>query len=95
MTDLHQRRRRAAYRAAHRGTKEMDWLLGRYAEASLGAMSDAELERFEELLALADPDLQGWLMTGDLGGPSELAPLIQRIRQFHKLVASSGAAPTC
>ena len=31
--DLEMRRRRAAYRASHRGTKEMDIILGRYAEA--------------------------------------------------------------
>lgn len=95
MPDLDQRRRRAAYRAAHRGTKEMDWLLGRYAEARLGVMSDPDLQQFEQLLALADPDLQGWLMTGELGGPSDLAPLMQRIRDFHATAQPSGAATSC
>ena len=54
--DIEVRRRRAAYRAGHRGTKEMDWLLGRYAEAVLPALPVAELAAFEELLALPDPD---------------------------------------
>ena len=36
--DAETRRRRAAYRACHRGTKEMDWILGRFAEAALPAM---------------------------------------------------------
>ena len=56
MTDLELRRRRAAYRAAHRGTKEMDWLLGRYGAAHLDAMSEAELATFEQLLSLSISD---------------------------------------
>ena len=35
--DAETRRRRAVYRACHRGTKEMDWILGRFAERSLAA----------------------------------------------------------
>ena len=34
--DVASRRRRAVFRAGHRGTKEMDWLLGRFAEAETG-----------------------------------------------------------
>jgi antitoxin CptB len=55
MSALEERRRRAQYRAAHRGTLEMDWLLGRYAAAALPAMPQAELDRFEGLLTLPDP----------------------------------------
>ena len=33
--DLETIRKRALYRATHRGTMEMDWLLGRFAEAHL------------------------------------------------------------
>lgn len=95
MTELDQRRRRAAYRASHRGTKEMDWLLGRYAEASLDAMTEADLAEFEVLMALPEPELQSWLLNGELPGPSELAGLVARIRTFHGLAVSSGAAGPC
>lgn len=79
------RRRRALYRAAHRGTKEMDWLLGRYAEARLAAMSEAELATFEIVLQRPDPELQAWLM-GDRACTEELlAPLIAHIRAFHAI----------
>ena len=50
--DLDLRRRRAAYRSAHRGVKEMDWLLGRYADARLAGMSETELAEFERLIDL-------------------------------------------
>ncbi len=83
MSTLEERRRRAQYRAAHRGTLEMDWLLGRYADAALSAMSIAELDHFEGLLALPDPELHDWITTGQGMGAAEYAPLITQIRKFH------------
>jgi antitoxin CptB len=60
--ELSMRLRRLRYRAWHRGTKEMDLLLGPYADARLGDMEVAELDRFETLLEEADTDLLKWLM---------------------------------
>ncbi len=84
--DLEMRRRRAAYRASHRGTKEMDIVLGRYAEARLGIMSLAELELFERLLALPDPQLNQWFAQGATAGDAgEFAELIVGLRAHHGL----------
>lgn len=85
MTDLETRRRRAAYRATHRGTKEMDWLLGRYGEANLAGMGEPELTTFERLLTLPDPDLQSWILSGEVGTENELSDLVASIRAFHGL----------
>jgi antitoxin CptB len=60
--DLSMRLRRLRYRAWHRGTKEMDLLLGPFADARLGQMDGAKLDRFEVLLEEADTDLLKWLM---------------------------------
>ena len=89
--DLDLRRRRAAYRAHHRGTKEMDWLLGRYADARLPAMAEAEIADFERLLSLPDPDLQGWIMTGGTPADNDLSGLVAGIRSFHGLDGTAGA----
>jgi antitoxin CptB len=84
--DLDASRRRALYRAEHRGTKEMDWLLGRFARAKLTRMDDADLEAFEEFLALPDPDIQRWLMTGDADPPEGMAGnFVARLKRFHDL----------
>ncbi len=83
--DLDTRRRRAAYRAAHRGTKEMDWLLGRYAAAVLPELEGDSLDRFERLLAMPDPEVQTWLLAPQLAGASEFAELIREMRRFHRL----------
>lgn len=85
--DLDVRRRRAAYRAAHRGTKEMDWLLGRFAEAELDGMSATELDEFEALLAAPDPELQAWIMDVSTVPDDRYAALIRQLRAFYKLAA--------
>ena len=83
--DLDSRRRRAAYRASHRGTKEMDWVLGRYAEAALGDMTPEALGLFERLLTLPDPDLQDMILPPQTAAPGEFAELITAVRTFHGL----------
>ena len=74
--DVETRRRRAAYRASHRGTKEMDWILGRFAQAALGDMSADGLGLFERLLALPDPDLQDMILHPEIAPAGEFADLI-------------------
>jgi antitoxin CptB len=49
------------FKASHRGTKEMDIILGNYAANSLEKMSVNELNLFEELLELPDPDIYKWI----------------------------------
>jgi antitoxin CptB len=83
--DLDTRRRRAAYRASHRGTKEMDWILGRFAEKALAGMSDEALAAFERLLALPDPDLREMIMHPEARIAGEFADLIVAVRTFHGL----------
>lgn len=84
-SDLDARRRRALYRAMHRGTKEMDWFLGRYAAAQLADMPDDALVLFERLLAMPDPDLHDWITMARSLGASDFAGLIGDIRTFHGL----------
>jgi antitoxin CptB len=83
--DLDTRRKRAAYRAAHRGTKEMDWLLGRFATDRLDTMDEAALGQFEALLEEPDPVLQQWIMDGRTIPDDRHAALIRELRIFHEL----------
>ena len=80
---LDERRRRLLYRSWHRGMREMDLVMGRFADATIADLSDAELTEFEELSDLPDPDLYGWIC-GDLDIPPEVdRPLFRRLRAFH------------
>ncbi len=79
------RRRRAQFRAWHRGIKEMDLLLGRYADAHVPTMDEAELDAFETLMTTDDQILYRWL-TGEVAVPAEQAtPVFRAIRQFHAI----------
>ena len=79
--DVETRRRRAAYRACHRGTKEMDWMLGRFAEARSSAMSPTP-RHFERLLALPDPDLQDMILHPELAAGRRVAEHECGVRAF-------------
>ena len=49
------------FKASHRGTKEMDIILGNFAINKLEEMNNIELNLFEELLDLPDPDIYKWI----------------------------------
>lgn len=57
---LDARRKRLLFRAAHRGTKEADFVIGGFAEARLADLTDAQLDAFEALLEVDDDVLMLW-----------------------------------
>ena len=64
------RRKRLIFRAWHRGTRETDLILGRFADAHVAGFSDRELADFERLLDVPDPDIFVWV-TGAGEVPTE------------------------
>lgn len=82
---LDQRRKRAAYRSNYRGTKEMDWFVGKYAAARLDGMSEQQLGLFEKLLGIPDPELQVWLLDPSLIADMDIGPLVAEMHAFHGL----------
>ena len=70
--------KRLRMRAWHRGTKEMDILMMRFAEAHLEGLGEAELDLLDRVLEENDQDLYRWI-TGQEAAPEPLAPLIGRI----------------
>ncbi|WP_306119385.1 MULTISPECIES: succinate dehydrogenase assembly factor 2 [unclassified Roseitalea] len=68
-SSLDHRRRRARFRAWHRGMKEMDLILGGYADAHVAAMDAQALAEFEALMEILDRDLVKWF-TGESPVPA-------------------------
>ncbi|MEO1200384.1 MAG: succinate dehydrogenase assembly factor 2 [Pseudomonadota bacterium] len=60
--DLSPRQRRVLFRAWHRGTREMDLMLGRFTDSILVDLDDAGLDGLEALLEVPDPELYKWLV---------------------------------
>ena len=86
MSDLEIRRKRARYRSWHRGMKEMDFLLGRFADYFVPAMSDSDLLAFEQLLAMPDSDLYR-LYRRQTAPPSDAVanPMLTRFLNFKNI----------
>ncbi|MDF0581440.1 succinate dehydrogenase assembly factor 2 [Bradyrhizobium yuanmingense] len=79
---LDDRRKRLLFRCWHRGTREMDLILGRFADAEIGNLSDDDLSQLETLLEVNDPDLYA-AITGDKVLPADVAgALFARIKAF-------------
>jgi antitoxin CptB len=54
---LDARRRRLLFRSWHRGIREMDLIMGRFADAWIERLSEAELAQYERLIEIPDPEL--------------------------------------
>ena len=80
---LDARRRRLLFRSWHRGTREADLIMGRFADVHIEGFSDAELDQYEHLLDAIETDLLAW-MTGVADVPAEHdTAMFRRVRDFH------------
>lgn len=68
--DLDPRRRRILYRCWHRGIREMDLVLGQFAEDNIALLSDDQLDELEVIMAEEDNDLVK-MVTGALAIPEK------------------------
>lgn len=75
------RLKRLRMRSIRRGIREMDLILGRFAETALGDLSEDELQLYDALLSENDHDLYQWV-TGQAAAPDRFAALIGRIARI-------------
>ncbi len=81
--DLAMRRRRLKFRCWHRGMKETDLLLGRFADAHVDGLDAAGVAAFEALLETPDQVILAWIV-GDEAVPTEArTPLLDRLLAFY------------
>jgi antitoxin CptB len=81
--DLDPRRKRILYRAWHRGMREMDLLMGRFADAEIGTMSISDLDAFERLIEVPDPDIYRWLTDDGEVPENYRTAVFLRLKEFH------------
>ena len=82
------KRKRLLFRSTHRGTREMDILLGSFFKSNMSDLNKDQLNEFEGLIEIPDDDLYNWAM-GRMEIPKEMDT--QLLRNFVKSVQSRGA----
>ena len=81
---LSERRRKLLFRCWHRGIREMDLIMGGFADAGIATMTDSDLDELERLLDVPDQEIYSWFTGEGLVPPQFNSALFGRIREFSK-----------
>jgi antitoxin CptB len=77
------RRRKLLFRAWHRGMREMDLIMGSFADHAVAQLSEQELDEFERLIEVPDRELLAWV-TGEAEVPPDYdTHLLRRLCDFN------------
>jgi antitoxin CptB len=82
--DLSSRRKKIRYRAWHRGTLEMDRVLGPFADAHVNDLSESDLDRLESVMSEEDPALLKWVMQQEVPPAHVDVEFLDRIVADHR-----------
>jgi antitoxin CptB len=77
------RRRKLLFRSWHRGIREMDLIMGRFADRALDGLAERDLAEFERLIDVPDGDLLAWITGESDVPPSYDTAIFRRMREFH------------
>ncbi|MGB9041413.1 MAG: succinate dehydrogenase assembly factor 2 [Pseudolabrys sp.] len=80
---LDDRRRRLLFRCWHRGIREMDLVLGHFADAHLTSLSDSDLGELERWLDVPDQQIFAWVNGMEPVPPNYDTGLFQQLRDFR------------
>ncbi|EGP07444.1 hypothetical protein CSIRO_2896 [Bradyrhizobiaceae bacterium SG-6C] len=79
---LDDRRKRLLFRCWHRGTREMDLILGGFADAQIADLSDQDVAELENLLEVPDPDLYAAFSGGAPLASEHATGIFTRIQRY-------------
>lgn len=88
--ELDVRRRRILFRAWHRGTREMDLIMGSFCDSAIAGLGDGDLDELERLIDVPDQDLYAWITGAGRIDEGFDTPLLAKIRSF-RLPSTTGA----
>ena len=76
------RRKRLIFRSWHRGMRETDLMLGRFADRHVAGMTAEQLDRYETLIASPDPDIYNWVTGTAPVPPSQDTDIMRLLKNF-------------
>lgn len=77
-------RKRLIFRSWHRGTREIDLLLGKFADAHIPAMQAEALALYDRFLNNSDPDIYNWITGQEPVPPAEDNAVVRLLLAFYK-----------
>lgn len=80
---LDPRRRKLKFRLWHRGIREMDLVLGGFADAELSGLNNSDLAEVEGWLDVPDQRMFAWVNGSEPPPPEIDTPLFRKLRKFH------------
>ena len=83
---LDERRRRLLFRAWRRGVREMDLIVGRFADAWIDKFDAAELDQFEYLIEVPNAELYAWIVGNEAVPARHDTPVLRQLMAFHNRV---------
>ena len=75
-------RKKLMFRSSHRGTKEMDLLLGGFFKENYHSLTENELLEFQDILELTDKALSDWLIINKSNKDIENIGVSKKIKEF-------------
>jgi antitoxin CptB len=70
------------FRCWHRGMREMDLIMGRFADAMVEQLTEDEVAQFEHLMEAPDQDILSWITGEAVVPPDYDTALFRRLRVF-------------
>lgn len=82
-------RKRLKFRSWHRGTREMDLLLGRFADRHLDSFDAGLLTAYAALLDENDPDIYDWVCGREIAPAGRFTAALEALTEFHSQASKS------
>jgi antitoxin CptB len=80
---LDERRRRLLFRAWRRGVREMDLIVGRFADAYIDQFDPPALDEFERLIEVPNAELYAWIVGSESAPAKSDSGVLRQLIAFH------------
>jgi|SRR5689334_9431366 len=89
---LDERRRRLLFRAWRRGVREVDLIVGRFADSVIDRLDTAELDQFERMIEVPNAELYAWIVGNEPVPQEQDSPVLRQLIAFHNRVEAKPSA---
>ncbi|GAB5389805.1 MAG: succinate dehydrogenase assembly factor 2 [Alphaproteobacteria bacterium] len=81
-SEIEKLRKQLMFRAWHRGTREMDFLMGTFAQRYINDFTPDQLIKFKAMIEVSDPELYNW-RTGAEPVPADMQHDVMLLLMTH------------